>query len=188
MLPVQGWITLDTAKDLFARAGLDYAKLKATADRPGFKAVAMKGETLDVSAHSTVTSLKTRNVVGVLRGAKTPDDVVIFSGHWDHLGRNDAALGPDKIFNGAVDNGTGVAQTLELAEKLSTTNGPSAPSPLPSGPWRNRACWDRNISPNIRSGRKTISWPCSTQTPTAPAPSPMIWRRPAPDSPSWKMS
>ena len=118
MLPVQGWITLDTARDLFARGGLDYAKLKAAADRPGFKAVAMKGETLDVSAHSTVTSLKTRNVVGMLRGTKTPDDVVIFSGHWDHLGRNDAALGPDKIFNGAVDNGTGVAQTLELAEKF----------------------------------------------------------------------
>ena len=43
---------------------------------------------------------------------------MIFSGHWDHLGRNDAALGPDKIINGAVDNGTGVAQTLELAEKF----------------------------------------------------------------------
>ena len=72
MLPIQGWITLDTAKDLFARAGLDYATLKAAANRPGFKAVAMKGETLDVSAHSTVTSLKTRNVVGVLAGQEIP--------------------------------------------------------------------------------------------------------------------
>ncbi len=118
MVPIQGWMTLDTAKDLFSRAGLDYAALKSAANKPGFKAVAMKGESLDVNAHSTVTSLKTRNVVGVIRGAKNPDDVVIFSGHWDHLGRNDAAPGPDKIFNGAVDNGTGVAQTLELAEKF----------------------------------------------------------------------
>ena len=118
MLPVQGWMTLDTAKDLFTRAGLDYATLKAAADKPGFKAVAMKGETLDVTPHSSLTPLTTRNVVGVLAGAKHPDDVVIFSGHWDHLGRNDAQPGPDKIFNGAVDNGMGVSQTLELAEKF----------------------------------------------------------------------
>ena len=57
MLPIQGWITLDIAKDLFTRAGLDYAALKAAANKPGFKAVAMKGESLDVSAHSTVTSI-----------------------------------------------------------------------------------------------------------------------------------
>ena len=118
MLPVQGWMTLDIAKDLFARAGLDYSALKAAANKPGFKAVAMKGERLDIAAHSTVTSLKTRNVVGEIKGTKHPDDVVIFSGHWDHLGRNDAIPGPDKIFNGAVDNGMGVAQTLELAEKF----------------------------------------------------------------------
>src|SRR6185437_3099856 len=90
MLPVQGWMTLDPAKDLFTRAGLDYATLKAAADRPGFKAVAMKGETLDVTAHPSLTPLTTRNVVGVLAGAEHPDDVVIFSGHWDHLGRKDA--------------------------------------------------------------------------------------------------
>jgi Zn-dependent M28 family amino/carboxypeptidase len=118
MLPIQGWMTLDTAKTLFANAGLDYAALKSAADKPGFKAVAMKGESADIAAHSTVTMLNTRNVVGVLAGAKHPDDVVIFSGHWDHLGRNDAQVGPDKIFNGAVDNGMGVSQTLELAEKF----------------------------------------------------------------------
>jgi len=118
MVPIQGWMTLDTAKNLLSRAGLDYTALKAAANKPGFKPVVMTGESLDVSAHSTVASLKTRNVVGVIRGAQNPDDVVIFSGHWDHLGRNDAATGPDKIFNGAVDNGTGVAQTLELAEKF----------------------------------------------------------------------
>ena len=124
MVPIQGWMTLDTAKNLFSRSGLDYAALKAAANKPGFKAVAMKGESLDVSAHSTVTGLKTRNVVGMIRGAQNPDDVVIFSGHWDHLGRNDAASGPDKIFNGAVDNGTGVAQTLELAEKFAHDKQP----------------------------------------------------------------
>jgi Zn-dependent M28 family amino/carboxypeptidase len=120
MLPIQGWITLDTAKDLFARTGLDYAALKAAANRPGFKPVAMTGESLTVAAHSAVSYLNTRNVVGVIEGAKHPGDVVIFSGHWDHLGRNDANPGPDKIYNGAVDNGTGIAETLELAEKLAS--------------------------------------------------------------------
>ena len=125
MVPIEGWITLDTAKDLFARAGLDYLALKAAANKPGFKAVAMKGETLNVDAHSAVTYLKTRNVVGILKGAKDPGDVLIFSGHWDHLGRNDAIPGPDKIYNGAVDNGTGVAQTLELAEKFAHDKRPA---------------------------------------------------------------
>jgi Zn-dependent M28 family amino/carboxypeptidase len=124
MLPIEGWVTLDVAKDLFARAGLDYAALKAAAGKPGFKAVAMKGESLDVSAHSTVTNLKTRNVVGLIKGAKNPDDVVIFSGHWDHLGKNESVPRPDKIYNGAVDNGTGVAQTLELAEKFAHDKRP----------------------------------------------------------------
>ncbi len=124
MLPIEGWMTLDIAKDLFARAGLNYTSLKAAANKPGFKAVAMNGETLDASAHSTVTALKTRNVVGAIKGAAYPDDVVIFSGHWDHLGRNDALPGPDKIFNGAVDNGMGVAQVLDLAEKFAHDKRP----------------------------------------------------------------
>jgi Zn-dependent M28 family amino/carboxypeptidase len=118
MLPIQGWMTLDTAKTLFTRAGLDYGKLKAAANKPGFKAVAMTGETADIDAHSTITAMKTRNVVGILKGSTRPDEVVIYSAHWDHLGRNDALPGADKIYNGAVDNGTGVAQTLELAEKI----------------------------------------------------------------------
>ena len=118
MVPIEGWITLDTAKDLFARAGQDYLALKARADKRGFKPVALKGESLSVSAHSSIQHLMTRNVVGLLKGAKHPDDVVIFSGHWDHLGRKDNLPGPDKIYNGAVDNGTGVAMTLELAEKF----------------------------------------------------------------------
>jgi len=117
-VPIQGWITLNVAKTLFAQAGLDYAAQKAAANKPGFKPVAMKGESLSVSAHSSIKHLMTRNVVGVLKGTKHPDDVVIFSGHWDHLGRNDALPGADKIYNGAVDNGTGVAMTLELAEKF----------------------------------------------------------------------
>ncbi|HEY2008608.1 MAG TPA: M28 family peptidase [Rhizomicrobium sp.] len=117
-LPIESWMTLDTAKDLFARAGLDYARLKAAADKRGFKAVPITGESLNVAAHSSISHLKTRNVVGVVQGTTHPDDVVMFSAHWDHLGRKDNLPGKDKIYNGAVDNGMGVSMVLELAEKF----------------------------------------------------------------------
>ena len=113
---IEGWITLDTAKDLFKRAGLDYLSLKAAANRRGFKAVAMTGETLSVHAVSHITHVKTRNVIGVIAGKVHPADVVMFSAHWDHLGIKPELAGPDKIYNGAVDNGYGVSMVLELAE------------------------------------------------------------------------
>ena len=114
--PIQGWITLDTAKDLFSRAGLDYGKLKAAANKRGFKAVAMNGETLSAHAVSNISHVKTRNVIGVIPGKSHPGDVVMFSAHWDHLGIKPQLPGPDKIYNGAVDNGYGVSMILELAE------------------------------------------------------------------------
>jgi Zn-dependent M28 family amino/carboxypeptidase len=118
MVPIEGWMTLDTAQDLFARAGLDYATLKAAANKPGFKAVPMVGETLSVDAHSTISHFKTRNVAGIIPGKLHPKDVLIFSAHWDHLGIKPDVAGPDKIYNGAVDNGMGVSSVLELAEKF----------------------------------------------------------------------
>ena len=116
MVPVQGWITLDTAQDLFKRAGLDYAREKVAANKHGFAAIPMTGETLSVDAHSAVAHLTTRNVVGIIPGYKHPSDVVLFSAHWDHLGIKPDVAGPDKIYNGAVDNGMGVSMVLELAE------------------------------------------------------------------------
>jgi Zn-dependent M28 family amino/carboxypeptidase len=116
MVPVEGWITLDTAKDLFKRAGLDYLSLKAEANKRGFKPVMMEGETLTVHAVSRVSHLKTRNVLGVLPGTKHPNDVLIYSAHWDHLGIKPELAGADKIYNGAIDNGLGDSMMLELAE------------------------------------------------------------------------
>ncbi|HEY5338874.1 MAG TPA: M20/M25/M40 family metallo-hydrolase [Rhizomicrobium sp.] len=118
MVPIQGWITLDTAQALFKDAGLNYETEKAAANKHGFKAVPMTGETLSVDAHSTITHLKTRNVAGIIPGSAHPDDVLIYSAHWDHLGIKPDVAGPDKIYNGAVDNGMGVSSVLELAEKF----------------------------------------------------------------------
>ncbi len=118
MVPVQGWIALDTARDLFKRAGLDYDQLKAAANKPGFHAVPMTGETLTAHLNSTATFINTRNVVGVVKGRLHPDQYVLFTAHWDHLGVKPDVAGPDKIYNGAVDNGMGVSSILEIAEQF----------------------------------------------------------------------
>lgn len=121
---IEGWITLDTAKDLFGRAGLDYDALKAAANKRGFKAVEMAGETLSVHAVSRITHVKTRNVIGVIPGKTRPGEVVMFSAHWDHLGVKPELPGADKIYNGAVDNGYGVSMILELAEAFAHDSKP----------------------------------------------------------------
>jgi Zn-dependent M28 family amino/carboxypeptidase len=121
MVPIEGWITLDTARELFKRAGQDYDKLKAAADKPGFKAVPLTGETLTAHAHSTIARMTTRNVVGVVRGRTRPDEYILYTAHWDHLGVKPDVAGPDKIYNGAVDNGMGISSILEIAEKFANT-------------------------------------------------------------------
>jgi Zn-dependent M28 family amino/carboxypeptidase len=115
-VPIQGWITLGTARELFKRSGLDYDRLKAAANRRGFRAIPMARETLHAEAHSTITHMTTRNVIGVVRGSKHPGDYVLYTAHWDHLGTKPDVASPDKIYNGAVDNGLGVSGILEIAE------------------------------------------------------------------------
>jgi Zn-dependent M28 family amino/carboxypeptidase len=113
---VHSWVTTEVAQDLFARAGLDYDALRLAANRRGFRAVPMKGLRLGAVTQSSVERLKTRNVIGRIPGAERPDEVVLYNAHWDHLGVKESAPGPDKIHNGAVDNATGVAAILEIAE------------------------------------------------------------------------
>ncbi|HKB95831.1 MAG TPA: M28 family metallopeptidase [Rhizomicrobium sp.] len=116
LVPVQGWITLDTARNLFKRAGLDYEDAKRSANQPGFRAVAMPGETLSAHLTSGISHLTTRNVIGVLKGTARPDDYFLYTAHWDHLGIEPGLPAADKIYNGALDNGMGVASILEIAE------------------------------------------------------------------------
>jgi Zn-dependent M28 family amino/carboxypeptidase len=113
---VHSWITTETAKALFARAGLDYDKLRIAANKRGFRAVPMKGLKLNATLHSTIAHMKTRNVIGVVPGTAKPDEYVLYTAHWDHLGVKPEAPGNDKIHNGAVDNASGSAAILEMAE------------------------------------------------------------------------
>ncbi len=113
-LPAQGWLTAEAAKSLFADAGLDLDALRAAANKPGFKPVPMQA-TLSLDLKSTIAEKSSRNVVGLLPGATRPDEAVVYMAHWDHLGKHDDEPG-DNIYNGAVDNATGVAGILEIAD------------------------------------------------------------------------
>jgi len=113
-LPAQGWLTGDQAKSLFADSGLDLDALRAAANKPGFKPVSMKA-TLSLDLKSTITQKQSRNVIGRLDGTTHPDEAIVYMAHWDHLGKHPDEPG-DNIYNGAVDNASGVSGILEIAE------------------------------------------------------------------------
>jgi len=113
--PVEGWIQRDLAKTLFTRAGLDFEKLKKQAQGRAFKPVALKGVTLSGKYGVDAQVITSKNVVALREGSERPGEYVIYSGHWDHLGIGLPDAKGDKIYNGAVDNATGIAALLELA-------------------------------------------------------------------------
>lgn len=117
-----GWIQKPIAEALFASAGQDFAALSKAAAVKGFKAVPL-GVKASVSWSNTIRRQASKNVVGILPGTAKPDEVVMYSAHWDHLGHCDAVKGDD-ICNGAVDNATGVAGLVALAE-ASVKAGPA---------------------------------------------------------------
>jgi Zn-dependent M28 family amino/carboxypeptidase len=109
-----GWITGDAATKLMAAAGKDLPMLVAAAKKKGFKAVPL-GLKADLSFSNTIRRQASNNVVGILPGKTHPDEYVIYSAHWDHLGRCEPINGDD-ICNGALDNATGTAGLIALAE------------------------------------------------------------------------
>ncbi|CAN5331032.1 M28 family metallopeptidase [soil metagenome] len=109
-----GWVQLDKAKALFASAGKDFAALTEAAKHKGFRAVPL-GLKASVSFDNTIRRQASKNVVGILPGTSAPNDYVLYSAHWDHLGHCDAVKG-DGICNGALDNASGVAGLVALAE------------------------------------------------------------------------
>lgn len=113
-LPAQGWINDATARTLFADASLDFDGLRRAASVPGFKAVPLQAS-FSLALKSTSRTASSQNVIAILPGTTHPDEAIVYTAHWDHLGRNFSGVG-DRIFNGAVDNATGVAGVLEIAE------------------------------------------------------------------------
>ena len=123
--PMEAWIQRDLAVDLFKRGGQDFEALKKLAQTRDFKPVQLKDVTL--SAHYAVDAqvITSKNVAARIVGASKPDETVIYSGHWDHLGVGLPNAKGDKIYNGAVDNGTGLAALLELARAYGKAPAPA---------------------------------------------------------------
>jgi Zn-dependent M28 family amino/carboxypeptidase len=117
-----GWVQKPIAEALFASAGQDFAALSMAASVKGFRAVPL-GVKASVSWTNAIRRQASKNVIGILPGTARPDEVVMYSAHWDHLGHCDAVKGDD-ICNGAVDNASGVAGLVALAE-ASVKAGPT---------------------------------------------------------------
>jgi hypothetical protein len=113
-VPMEGWIQRDLAIDLFKAAGMDFDAMKKAAQRKDFKPVPLNA-TLDASYAVKAQTIVSHNVLGRLPGAKHPNESVIYSAHWDHLGVGLPDAKGDRIYNGARDNASGIASLLELA-------------------------------------------------------------------------
>jgi Zn-dependent M28 family amino/carboxypeptidase len=117
---VESWISLPTAQALFAAAGQDFAALKAAATRKDFTPVALGG-TARFRVRNSTRTVQSRNVIAKLEGSDPAqrDEYVVYTAHWDHLGRDTTRTG-DQIFNGALDNASGTAVLLEIAQAYAT--------------------------------------------------------------------
>lgn len=114
-LRMRGWLRDEAARSLFKAAGWSLSKARAAAGRSGFSA--MELGRFEAHLKSRVFVAASRNVIGKLVGTKFPNEAVVYSAHWDHLGTHPNEPG-DNIYNGAIDNATGVASVLEIAAQF----------------------------------------------------------------------
>ena len=127
---VRSWITLDVAKKIVADCGQDFDALKKTAVTKDFRPVTLNAKA-SIQIKQQIREFKSHNVIGKLEGtdAKLKDEYVIYTAHWDHLGRHPELHG-DQIFNGAIDNASGVASVIQIAAAFTKVNPPPKRSVL----------------------------------------------------------
>ncbi len=120
-LAIEAWISEAMTLELFERAGMDFAALHTLAATADFRAVDM-GLSLTTSVDNTLRFSDSKNVIGLLPGTEAADEYFIYMAHWDHFGTDPelVAAGEDGIYNGALDNASGTAALLELAEAFAT--------------------------------------------------------------------
>jgi len=124
-VPIESWIQKNVAEELAEAAGYDFAELKERALSAEFKAVAL-GSKMDASVQNSIVRNKSYNIGAILPGAKRPQELFIYTAHWDHIGTDlSVAEGEDGIYNGAIDNASGIAALLELAASFAAL--PRAP-------------------------------------------------------------
>ncbi|RZJ19657.1 MAG: M28 family peptidase [Brevundimonas sp.] len=117
-VPLESWVQRDVAVDMFRRAGLDFEALKVQARSPDFQPTPLAGVTLDMTFDVATSQITTHNVIARLPGSTHPDETILYTGHWDHLGTAEPTETSDGIFNGAVDNATGTAGLIEMARRF----------------------------------------------------------------------
>jgi Zn-dependent M28 family amino/carboxypeptidase len=122
-VPVVGWVSTEAARALFARAGQDFDTLKQAAHEPGFRAVPLADLKLDAKVESTIERGTSDNVVAALIGHERPDEWVVVTAHWDHLGTTPREDGGVDIYNGAINNAAGLAAMIEMARALKQGGG-----------------------------------------------------------------
>ncbi len=122
---LEGWIQRDAAAGLLRAAGLDFEALKQQAQMRAFQPVNLDGVALSVRFRVAVSKIITRNVLGEVAGRRRPAERVIYTAHWDHLGVGPPDATGDRIYNGAVDNGTGVAALIELGRAFAGARRPA---------------------------------------------------------------
>ena len=123
--PAMGWVSLPTAKTLFDASGINYVDALSRAHKQGFKAEPMN-LTISTSMKIKKRFDKSNNVIGKISGTQQPDEFLIYSAHWDHLGIGKADEKGDSIYNGAFDNASGTAGLLEVAKAFKAMNNKPA--------------------------------------------------------------
>lgn len=111
---LEGWLTVDAARELFSRAGFDYEAQKERAAQPGFTSVSLEANA-SAQVRNDIRRGTSYNVLAELPGTERPEEAVIYMAHWDHLGRSLARSGSEGIYNGAIDNASGTSGLLEIA-------------------------------------------------------------------------
>jgi Zn-dependent M28 family amino/carboxypeptidase len=117
---IEGWIQRAVAVEMFKAAGLDFEVEKRRAQTEGFRPLALTGESFFADYAVETSTIVSHNVIGKLAGTRWPAEAVLFGAHWDHLGIGPADARGDRIYNGALDNASGVASVMELARMFAT--------------------------------------------------------------------
>jgi len=111
---VEGWVNSEVAKELFTNAGLNFEQAKAEAAKGSYH-VDMGDLNASIAVKNTVKKSVSYNFVATLPGSSKPDEHILYTAHWDHLGK-DTSLTGDQVYNGAVDNASGTGALIEVAE------------------------------------------------------------------------
>ncbi|MFN3512036.1 MAG: M28 family metallopeptidase [Phenylobacterium sp.] len=115
--PIEGWVQRDVAAALIAASGHDFEALKKQAQTRDFRPVQLDA-TFSTDFAVAAEKIVSKNVVGLIPGAKRPDETIVYTSHWDHLGVGQPDARGDRIYNGAIDNADGIGTMIEIGRAL----------------------------------------------------------------------